>query len=535
MWWEYHGLGNKLFILMVTEVDDIIGFCPLMKVPSKGYEEIRFIGGDEASYMNFILRKESRKKAIESIIDYLMGIEGNFLNNIHGFFKDSDEYSEIKEYIRKIKWDFLETSLECYFTIIDGQDFNSYMKTQFSRSRIHTMKRKKNRLGRLGEVSFKPFTGIQEDIETIFDIHDKRWQRKIGSSKFSEGKTREFFKELALSKEMPFKTSLDTIDINNKPISFIYGFKYNGRYIFYRIAHDDNFAIFSPGEIVLREKIRDCFDKKLKIFDFGAGYEPYKTAWGTMETDVVSFIFPSNSRFAKMVFIAYKLRWNIKQSLKKKTKVYNFIKYEMGKIKFFFYPENAKAAIKRGLRRSREKMGYALTYIYWTDNYYIMRKHLRHLQQAEHEIYRVDEVFLDKLDLLLEITKMESSDILRRFLKGDRCILVYTHQGMHCLWFNDNRVDITEIGYSWLMDKNSIFIYEISTNVKKKKIDEHILYSALLYLKGKGYDKCYLLVKERETQRMRLVKGEGFKKFRHLKFQRRFGRASCSEYKENRE
>ena len=72
IWWEYHGPDNELFILMVTEGDDILGFCPLMKVPTRGYKEIRFIGGDEASYMNFIAREEYKEKFIAGVLDFLM-------------------------------------------------------------------------------------------------------------------------------------------------------------------------------------------------------------------------------------------------------------------------------------------------------------------------------------------------------------------------------------------------------------------------------------------------------------------------------
>ena len=61
-WWEYHGVAKKLFILMIIQEEQILGFCPLMKVPAKGYEEIRFIGGDEASCMGIVVKKNLRKK-----------------------------------------------------------------------------------------------------------------------------------------------------------------------------------------------------------------------------------------------------------------------------------------------------------------------------------------------------------------------------------------------------------------------------------------------------------------------------------------
>ena len=79
-----------------------------------------------------------------------------------------------------------------------------------------------------------------------------------------------------MSDKLLFDTSVDVIELSGSLISFIYGFTYKDRYTFYRIGHDDNFAMFSPGELVLRYKIKDCFEKGYKVFDFGVGHEPYK-------------------------------------------------------------------------------------------------------------------------------------------------------------------------------------------------------------------------------------------------------------------
>ncbi|MFU0801343.1 MAG: GNAT family N-acetyltransferase [Xylanivirga thermophila] len=531
MWWRYHGSDNRLFILMLTKDDSIIGFCPLMKVPRRGYEEVRFIGGDEASYMDFIVEKTYMKEAIEGMLDYLVHMDGRFLINLHGFFKSSYGCGIIKGYLTNLKWTFLETGMECFYTDIGRRDFDDYLKKRVSRNSINTMKRKGKRLKRLGNISFKAFDTNKDDIEVIFNIHDKRWQRKIGSSKFSEGITREFFKELALSDDMPFKTTIDTICINNKIISFIYGFEYNGRYIFYRIGHDDDFGMFSPGEMVLREKIRDCFEEGLDVFDFGAGYEPYKAVWGERSTDVISVIFPSDSSFPKMVYKFRLAKWSIRQHIKKNPRIYHFVKYKLGKIKFSLYPENAKRAINGILFSIKDKIMEDLSFIYTRDDYYIMEKQLEFLYGGGRERYRVEYGSVDNLDLLMDITHMASPDILRRFLKGDRCTIVYTDNGVHCLWFDFSTIDIRKARYSCPIDKNSGFFYEHYTNARKARLNKHILYVALEYLKGNGLDKCYLAVERKDHAFINLLKEEGFKKLWHVRYTRCFGRHSYKVYK----
>ena len=53
------------------------------------------------------------------------------------------------------------------------------------------MRRKEKRLYNLGELKYEKLN--PQDLEEVFAIHDKRWQKKIGNSEFSKGKTKLFW------------------------------------------------------------------------------------------------------------------------------------------------------------------------------------------------------------------------------------------------------------------------------------------------------------------------------------------------------
>ena len=128
-------------------------------------------------------------------------------------------------------------------------------------------------------------------------------------------------------------------------------------------------------------------------------------------------------------------------------------------------------------------------------------------------VYKVEETSAaGQLELLLDITRMEAQDILRRFLKGDRCILVYTHRDIHCLWFDLSDMNISKIRYSCPMDKGSVFLYEHGTVGREKKLNRHVLYSALEYLKKAGFNACCIAVREKNHLLINQLKREGFKK-----------------------
>lgn len=531
LWWKYHGQGNRLLFLIAKEGNRILGFCPLMEVPARGYDEIRFIGGDETSYMGFTIKNGYKCIVIESILDYLMDLKGNYIINIHGIFKDTDEFSIIKNYMDKAQRNYIEPSLKCYFLVLNSKDYNDYVATRFRRSSIRTMQRKERRLARLGELSFRPFAGRESDIDRVFEIHDKRWQRKIGSSKFSKGKTREFFKELAMSDKLLFDTSVDVIELSGSLISFIYGFTYKDRYTFYRIGHDDYFAMFSPGELVLRYKIKDCFEKGYKVFDFGVGHEPYKAAWTDDETDVISFIFSNDGMLARLIFKFRRLTWSLRQFLKKQPGIYNFVKYRLGKFKLLLYPGNARKALSRGHGWLKSKTIGLITHIYSRYDYHILYKRLKNQDEADYGAYTTEEAFVDRLELLTDIMKVEPREVLRRFLDGDRCILVCDGKFIHCYWIDIFSIKIPELNFNWKMNKDSAFIYEHHTNHKGSRISQGSLNSVLSYLKGLGNRRCYLAIKSRNAYLMGLAKNTGFNKFQRLRLTKWLGRLSFNELK----
>ncbi len=509
-----------------------MGFCPLMEVPARGYDEIRFIGGNETSYMGFTIKNGYKRIVIENILDYLMDLKGNYIINIHGILKDTDEFSIIKNYMDKAQRNYIEPSLKCYFLELNSKDYNDYVATRFGRSSIRTMQRKERRLARLGELSFRPFAGRESDIDRVFEIHDKRWQRKIGSSKFSKGKTRDIFKELAMSDKLLFDTSVDIIELSGSLISFIYGFTYNDHYTFYRIGHDDNFAMFSPGELVLRYKIKDCFEKGYKAFDFGVGYEPYKAAWTDDKTDVIGFIFSNDGMLARLILKFRRLMWSLRQFLKRQPGIYNFVKYRLGKSKLLLYPGNARKVFSRGLCWLKSKTVGLITHIYSRYDYHILYKRLKSQDEAGHDPYTTEEASVGRLDLLTKIMKVEPREVHRRFLDGDRCILVCDGKFIHCYWIDVHSIKIPELNFNWKMNKDSAFIYEHYTNQRGSRINQSLLNPVLLFLKRLGYRRCYLAIRSRNTYLMGLAKNTGFDKFKRLRLTKWLGRLSFSDLKD---
>ena len=75
---------------------------------------------------------------------------------------------------------------------------------------------------------------------------------------------------------------------------------------------------------------------------------------------------------------------------------------------------------------------------------------------------------MDRLELLTDIMKVEPREVLRRFLDGDRCILVCDGKFIHCYWIDIFSIKIPELNFNWKMNKDSAFIYEHYTNQREQ-------------------------------------------------------------------
>ena len=77
--------------------------------------------------MGFTIKNGYKRIVIENILDYLMDLKGNYIINIHGILKDTDEFSIIKNYMDKAQRNYIEPSLKCYFLELNSKDYNDYV------------------------------------------------------------------------------------------------------------------------------------------------------------------------------------------------------------------------------------------------------------------------------------------------------------------------------------------------------------------------------------------------------------------------
>lgn len=520
LWWKYFGDRHDLFVLFVSNEQEVIGICPLMITRTRICKEIEFIGSSESGRMDFILRNEYRQEALEGVCNFLRDIKGKSIIRLNGIPEKSSNYTLIKKYLKVNKISYVTSCKSFYQLNIINNDFESCFNSRFGKKTKQTMNSKEKKFKSLGNLDYKRIS--PHEFDEVFGIHDKRWLRKIGDSSFSEGETKEFYKELALNKNMKFKTVIDAITLNNKIISFMYGFEYNKKYYFIRIAHDDDFYFLSPGELIFRKKIEECFLLQMRIVDFGPGYEPYKAKWTDDYDEVSTITLPSNNIQSIFIFfINYIASRKLKDILKKNKRIYNFRKHSLGKLKLSFSKENISHNIKKVIRNVDQNglplyliklFGDLASKVYSYKQYLIYEMNLKQMEVSQNK-FQVIEATVDDLAALSEVMNESSNKIIRRFINKHRCyITLYKNKIIHYCWINCSSVEISNRKLDISFGNHDVHIYDsfIEKKFKNEYKYANILSNILCLLYKENYKRCYLTLKTCNKSFVNEILGELF-------------------------
>ncbi|MPM06271.1 hypothetical protein SDC9_52570 [bioreactor metagenome] len=439
-WWGFFGGGREMCILMLSDGSEAVGFCPLMRIKKLFCEEIRFIGYPQASRMNLIVRHGYEREFSCRVARFLTSMEGAVICTLHGLNREDECYS------------FLRQALGFSLCSVQTQqssviDLKSGSEEEFFQARRHhyrikkTMSREKA-LSKLCCLTFEKAS--PEELEIIFQLHQKRWQKKIDQNGFGKGISKEFFSWLTASGRSPFwNVAVYLLKAGKHPIGFAYGIECGRRFTFYRIAHDDDFAFFKPGMIVTKKILEQCFKSGCEKFDFSTGDEEYKKSW-TDDVELIDKIsFGTERPAVKLLILMDRFTNSVRHTLKKNAAIVRFKRVTAGRMRYFFSLAHWITLMRR--------LGNTIRLRGWRELFFILMPshtaaHVRYTAGSS-ETAPLDcavslrTVSLEEVGLLVSLTTLEAEEIVKRYAKGGRCqILLRGEEPAGYAWISDCKI-----------------------------------------------------------------------------------------------
>ncbi|KOO51976.1 GNAT family N-acetyltransferase [Viridibacillus arvi] len=329
-WWRFLGKDEKVEIYAVKENDRMIAFFPFQLEKTWYGYILHFLALGDANYMDIIARKRDLDQVIMFVFDALIKEKKSIVFYLHGLLETIETHSKLSNYLKARNMKERYSRIVTPYIDLKNITYEDYMKP---RHKLHGLDRREKRLRALGDVQLQisPAT----EINQVFKVHQKRWEKKNDTSGFSSIRKQSFFKYLAEQNKGKLSVRLSTLMLQNEMIAFTYGFACRGRYLGYVLGHDSDFDVYGPGRILVKEKIKRNIDDGFHKLDMSIGYEPYKLEWNTGEDYTRKTVFSTNTIRARMFRNFIWLKEMVFSKIRKHYSIVIFRRNKIGKLKYY--------------------------------------------------------------------------------------------------------------------------------------------------------------------------------------------------------
>lgn len=501
-WWEHLGGELQIEIMVVKRDDKIVAFFPFTYKKSLFGYTYKFMAFGQANYMDFIANNNWLDESIEFVLDEIIRTRESVVFYLHGLLESENTPASLEKYLQRRSSKFSVHRVITPYIDLDKIKLDKYME---KRKKLHRLDRREKRLRDNGKVEI--LRSNTEEMDYMFQLHDKRWEKKRDTSGFTNKREKEFFRSLAQIQEGPLKTEIDSLYIDNTMIAFNYGFNCRGKFLGYVLGYDDDFETFSPGRILEKEKILLCKNGNEDVFDLSIGYENYKFDWNTHLDYTRRMIFSSNKITAKIKRKYLSKKESLIERIKENHKIVLFKRNTIGKL--FFVLRNLFKADSKGTRTELVELFIRIRkYLYESERYIVYKmekKDVPELPKSEQFV----ELTLNDAVKCRNISKKYMKEVCRKVYggyKGYYPVGNLTFENI--FWTNEKVLRIDRISYLEQFQKSSIYF---------KNWNEENLSEVCSSIKRNSKARTvYVTVEDGAENEMALLEKTGFSISKHI-------------------
>ena len=313
-WWDFYGEGKDLFILLVKKDSEVVGIAPLMisslKIfPGIELRRVEFIGTGLSDYHDLIIAEEKRE-VLKAIFDHLKSYDKWQLIRLRHLSECSGNLPYLRQTVNSHNWRVVDrVAVRCPYIPLDTP-WDVYFKKSISRNLRRDVKKRINKLKKIGEIRYKRVTDkdeILKYLDSIFSIHQKRWEVKKERCFFPlwVERNKNFLRKITEIFGLKGWLALLLLFSNNRIIAYMYCFSYNDKMYAWNTAFDFDYFQFSPGKVLHKYAIEDLMRSDYKEFDLMRGDETYKLGWTKLMRDNYEIIIYKRSPLSLLTAFYY--------------------------------------------------------------------------------------------------------------------------------------------------------------------------------------------------------------------------------------
>jgi CelD/BcsL family acetyltransferase involved in cellulose biosynthesis len=282
-WCEHLFSGELLALSLRTGGGRLAGLAPLHRWADGGRRVLSMLGSGHSDYQELLLEPALAEEGSRALGAWLVA---------HGAEWDRIEISELRASSALLSLPLPEgasASVEEHDAcpVLSLPAGASALREVVPRRTAANLRSSRHRAEQLGRLSFESACAgnLDELLDALFRLHASRW-RGQGGGVLAPAAVQRFHRDVARRFLGRGMLVLDALRIGREIASVVYAFDDREALLFYLSGFEPAYARASAGSLVVAHVLERALRRGAARADFLRGREPYKYAWGAVDTPI---------------------------------------------------------------------------------------------------------------------------------------------------------------------------------------------------------------------------------------------------------
>lgn len=332
-WWMIVGHDENVEIYIVEHNGEAIAFFPFVHTSRfGGIHQFSFLGQGLASYMEVVAEKRWKEQAVHYLLKELISKFTRVLFVLHGLLESKDTSPILEKYTLAHQLPYSVFRIVTPYIDFKSIELPDFLKKH--KRRFKSIDRREKRLKELGTITYqKAHAG---NLDNMFQLFERRWQKKMDTSGFTAQRTKAFFEQLAKQQNGALSLKVHSLQFENTWIGFTLDICCRGRNFCHAMGHEPDFNMFGPGRLIEKENMLKAHSMNVRLYDFGIGYEPYKFDWYTHLDFTRKFIMSTAGVRERALRTVMVLQESLLALVKTNRRIVEWKRNTLGELRYLF-------------------------------------------------------------------------------------------------------------------------------------------------------------------------------------------------------
>ena len=276
--------NSSLKILCATEDTKLVGIAPF-RITHKGlkgylgYDIIEPLTNGETDYTGLIMT-EQQDQCLHQFLAHLFNQKDWDLMYLPDLPQTSPSLALIRNATDIPKFE-IEKGVICPYVAIPGskEKLLKILSRKFEKKLKKSITKLEREQGRVELKNYYELGSLEQTIQILIDLHQKRWTSRGNSGIFMKKKSRDI--TLQTAKYFAEKNWLRMyfLTVNDKPIAVELNLEYKGKMYCHLKGFDPEYYKYRVGSLLTLKVLEKCIEEGIVEYDFMQGNEAYKFDW----------------------------------------------------------------------------------------------------------------------------------------------------------------------------------------------------------------------------------------------------------------